>query len=73
MLLELSRAQIVTKMNNSLPKTREEVLLNLAKHGVNRNFLESEADKIGLDYDHIRQIDEDFCDRTYKHEKTENS
>ena len=60
-------------MKTKLPKTREEVLLNLAKRGVNRNFLEREADKIGMDYDHIRQVDEDFCDRTHKHEKAQDS
>jgi hypothetical protein len=34
-----------------LPHTHEEVLQNLAQHGENRNFLESEAIKHGVDFD----------------------
>lgn len=34
-----------------LPTTTEEVIQNLAKNGEDKNFLEREADKAGVDYD----------------------
>ena len=46
-----------------LPKTTEEQILNLLAKGANRNWVERVAYESGIDFDHIRQIDEDFCDK----------
>jgi hypothetical protein len=41
----------INGLRKFLPTTHEEVLQNLAQHGENRNFLESEAIKHGVDFD----------------------
>jgi len=51
--------------NVVLPRTHEEVIQNLAKHPeINRNFLEAEAYKHGVDFDNKNtQIEPDFYNK----------
>lgn len=52
---------------NSLPKTREEVIQKLAENPeINRNWLESEAYKYGIDFDRKNDgSDDEFSKEEY--------
>lgn len=62
-------AQITINLTpmNSLPKTREEVIQKLAENPeINRNWLESEAYKYGIDFDRKNDgSDDEFSKEEY--------
>ncbi len=57
----------MTHINNmKFPRTTEEQIQKLAVNPhTNQNWLEMVAYENGIDFDHIRQIDDDFCDRSF--------
>lgn len=48
-----------------LPTTHEEVIKNLSKHpeAISQHFVEAEAIKHGIDFDHINGKDDEFSPR----------
>lgn len=70
----MTRLNLLATTNMKLPKTKEEVILGLTENKkVSKNFLEAEADRIGMDYDHIRGFDDDLnAKEPRKYEEVEN-